>query len=187
MFINSFFLAISSSIDSFGIGITYGIKNTKISKLSTFILILISLFTSFISVLLGGVLSNILPSNYINLFGGSFLFILGIFVIIKGFLDSNNINNNYYDFNNSNLIDPKEAIFLGLALSVDSLGIGISSGLLNSGSFIFPILVTVFQFTFLNAGILFGKRIYFLCNISNFVWSCISGLLLILIGIIRLI
>ena len=31
MFINSLILAISSSIDSLGIGITYGIKNTKIT------------------------------------------------------------------------------------------------------------------------------------------------------------
>ena len=30
------FLAISSSIDSFGIGITYGIRNTKISNLAKF-------------------------------------------------------------------------------------------------------------------------------------------------------
>ena len=32
--VNSILLAISSSIDSLGIGVTYGIKNTKISKLS---------------------------------------------------------------------------------------------------------------------------------------------------------
>ena len=41
MFINSLFLAISSSIDSLGIGITYGIKGTKISYIANFILFLI--------------------------------------------------------------------------------------------------------------------------------------------------
>ena len=36
------FLAISSSIDSFGIGITYGIRNTKISNSAKLILFVIS-------------------------------------------------------------------------------------------------------------------------------------------------
>ena len=40
--VNSILLAISSSIDSLGIGVTYGIKNTKISKLSKIILFVIS-------------------------------------------------------------------------------------------------------------------------------------------------
>ena len=33
MFISSLILAISSSIDSLGIGITYGLKNTRVSLL----------------------------------------------------------------------------------------------------------------------------------------------------------
>ena len=41
--LNSFILAISSSIDSLGIGITYGIKNTKISLLGKIVLFTISL------------------------------------------------------------------------------------------------------------------------------------------------
>ena len=43
MLLNAFILAISSSIDSLGIGITYGIKNTKISYLGKLILFSISL------------------------------------------------------------------------------------------------------------------------------------------------
>ena len=33
MFVNTLLLAISSSIDSLGIGITYGLRKTKLSKL----------------------------------------------------------------------------------------------------------------------------------------------------------
>ena len=42
MLINSIILAVSSSIDSLGIGITYGMKNTKISYLAKIVLFVIS-------------------------------------------------------------------------------------------------------------------------------------------------
>ena len=48
MLINSILLALSSSLDSLGIGITYGIKNMKISKISRLILFTISCFVSFL-------------------------------------------------------------------------------------------------------------------------------------------
>ena len=48
---SSMFLAISSSIDALGIGITYGIKNTKIPLIEKFILfvfLLLSIFRKWI-------------------------------------------------------------------------------------------------------------------------------------------
>ena len=48
MLLNCILLALSVSIDSLGIGISYGIKHTKISKISNFTLFSISfLMTSF--------------------------------------------------------------------------------------------------------------------------------------------
>ena len=67
MLINCFILAISSSIDSLGIGVTYGIKDKKISFSSTIILFIISLLVSFISVFFGKILLDFLcPPLYIN-------------------------------------------------------------------------------------------------------------------------
>ena len=60
MLINCFILAISSSIDSLGIGVTYGIKDKKISFSSTIILFIISLLVSFISVFFGKILLGFL-------------------------------------------------------------------------------------------------------------------------------
>ena len=48
--LNSIILSIVSSIDSFGIGITYGIKNTKISLGANLILFFISFLTACFSV-----------------------------------------------------------------------------------------------------------------------------------------
>ena len=59
MFINSLILALSSSIDSLGIGITYGIKNTRISYMAKIVLFVILFLISFLSVCFGDILKNI--------------------------------------------------------------------------------------------------------------------------------
>lgn len=185
LFINCIILAVSSSIDSFGIGITYGIKNTKISVFSKFILFFISIFVALISVSFGNWLSNILPKNFTNILGCLFLLFIGFSIIIKALFEYNSSNNNYFDFNHSNLIDPKEAIVLGLALSLDSFGIGVSSSLINFSSFLFPFCVSVFQFAFLSLGIWFGSKVNKLDFIPDFIWSFISAFLLICIALFR--
>ena len=50
MLLNYLILAISSSIDSLGIGITYGIKNTKITVLARLILFIVAFLVSTISI-----------------------------------------------------------------------------------------------------------------------------------------
>ena len=60
MLINIIFLAISSSIDSLGIGITYGIKNTRISYMAKIVLFVISFLISFLSVCFGDILKKYL-------------------------------------------------------------------------------------------------------------------------------
>lgn len=67
MLLNSFILAVSSSIDSLGIGITYGIKNMKISFFSKFILFIISISITYFALFLGNLLSSVL-SDFLLLY-----------------------------------------------------------------------------------------------------------------------
>jgi len=99
MLINCFILAISSSIDSLGIGVTYGIKDKKISFSSTIILFIISLLVSFISVFFGKILLDFLPEFITELIGCFILFIIGFFVIVKSFFEKKSGNQNDFDFN----------------------------------------------------------------------------------------
>ena len=82
MLINSILLAISSSLDSLGIGVTYGIKKTKISNISKFILFAISCFISFASILLGDFLTNIFSVFISNLISGCVLIFIGFTMIL---------------------------------------------------------------------------------------------------------
>ena len=156
MLINCFILAISSSIDSLGIGVTYGIKDKKISFSSTIILFIISLLVSFISVFFGKILLDFLPEFITELIGCFILFIIGFFVIVKSFFEKKSGNQNDFDFNNSNLIDPKESVFLGFALSLDNFGIGISSSLIGSSYISFlAFILQLFSTSFVCSSISF--------------------------------
>lgn len=182
MFVSSLILAITSSIDSFGIGVTYGIKNTKISLTSKIILLIVSFIIANFSILVGNIIKKIFP-DYISLLLGNFILILIGFYIIA---NSNSANeNSNYDFNHSNLIDPKEALVLGFALSLDSLCIGIGISISGINYIFFPFLVSIFQFIFLSIGNFIGNKINSFSNFSNKTSSIISGILLILIGILR--
>ena len=104
MLLNCILLALSVSIDSLGIGISYGIKHTKISKTSNFTLFSISFIVTSISIIIGNTISSILSEKFSVLLGSAFLMLLGFYGIYKNI--SNKTTN--YDFNNSNEIDKKE-------------------------------------------------------------------------------
>lgn len=90
------------------------------------------------------------------------------------------------DMDNSRSIDGKEAIFLGLALSVDASAAGIAGGASGLSSFALPFIIASCQIIFLSCGKLIVRHI-FTKTIPESYWERISGVLLILIGVLRLI
>ena len=85
MFINSLILAISSSIDALGIGITYGIKNTRITFLAKIVLFIIAFAVSIISIWFGNGLKYILPDFIVRNLGGCILVAMGFFMFFQSF------------------------------------------------------------------------------------------------------
>ena len=176
--INSLLLAISSSIDSLGIGITYGIKNTKISKIGKIILFTISLMTTYISIFFGNIIQYIFPKAFTNFIGCLILICMGIYICyqaLKKEKDSQNIFNSPIssDLNHSKIIEPKEATFLAIALSLDSFCIGICGA------------ISILQLAFLSFGAYLGIHIRNFCKLPQNVWSVLSGILLIFIGLFK--
>ncbi len=219
MLINSLVLALSSSIDSLSIGITYGIKNTKISILAKIVLFVISFTISALSIWFGNILKNIFSDFIAKLLGNLILICMGLFVCFQSFKKDNSnsdiapsdlisdydekIYSFFIDFlgitikiiknptssdlDSSNSIDSKEALFLGFALSLDCFCIGACGSVIGINSFLFPFFISFFQLLFLSFGNLIGKRLHALSHLPNNVWSMISGVLLVLLGFLRLI
>ncbi len=83
MFLSNFILAMSVSIDSLGIGITYGLKNTKISNYAKVILFMISILITTLSISIGNIVYKIFSSFITNLIGASFLILIGLWMIYQ--------------------------------------------------------------------------------------------------------
>lgn len=191
MIINSIILAVSSSIDSLGIGITYGIRNTKISLIGKLILLLISIIITYISLFFGDFLKLFLPDFIEGFIGSGFFILIGSYICFQA-LKSNTKTSNIFndpissDLDNSNIIDSKESLFLAIALSLDSFCIGICGSIIDINLIFFPFLVSGFQLLFLSLGNFIGSYINKFSNLPENIWSVISGLLLIAFGILKI-
>ena len=217
MLFTTILLAISSSIDSLGIGITYGIRNTTISFNGKFIIFLTSFIITIVSLYLGNILTLIFPDFLVDYLGSLLFIIMGFFICFQALkkdkkeenFENKKIRNFNYqktysffikflgitikiikdpvssDFDNSNKIDSKEALFLGCALSIDSLCVGIGGSVIGINTYIFPFLVGFFQLFFLRSGNFLGKKLYNFSKLPSNIWSIVSGILLIILGIIK--
>lgn len=211
MFLQLLFLTLALSIDSLGIGISYGVRKIKFNPTSFLIISLISLSFSSLSLSIGSAISIIFSEKVTSFISILILIILGLFIIKKGLEKNDTIEKekdvkNYSvfikclgitinviktpsscDLDNSMKIDPKEAFYLGIALSVDCIGVGIAaSSLLKIYANLFPAFIMLFQLAFLCFGMIIGKRLKFK-NLDESKLSILSGLILIFIGGIRVI
>ena len=212
MFFNALILAVSASIDSLGVGITYGLKKTQMHFLAFLVLFLLSLTITSISIFLGNFITSFISPNITSVIGSIVLFIIGIFIVYQAafkkkkskdislsqhreyniFIKFLGITINIIkdpissDIDSSNEIDLKEALFLGIALSLDSVSIGFGASAIGINSLFFPLLISIFQILFLNVGRIVGKNINNISSLPNNIWNIISGILLICIGFIKL-
>lgn len=90
------------------------------------------------------------------------------------------------DLDQSKKIDAIEAFYLGIAMSIDSICVGIGSSILGFRSWLFPILVAVFQLLFLFLGKKMGKTLARTSRLPEYIWMILSGVILICIGISKI-
>lgn len=83
MLLNVILLSLSSSVDSFGIGITYGLRKLKISNISKFVLCVISIIATSFAILVGSNLSYLLTPLFTKLLGSFILITIGFTIIFQ--------------------------------------------------------------------------------------------------------
>lgn len=185
MIIKYILLALSASLDALSLGITYGIKQTVIPKIGNIIIFSIVLVCSFLSMIAGHFLSLMFSPDFSVLIGSSLLIILGIYNIYKEFSVNSSLKN--FDIDNSNCIDYKEATAISLTVAVDASCVSMGCGIIGYISFVLPVFMAIFHTLFVNVGNSISKKIIQQLNVPSRILSIVSGVLLILIGIFRLI
>jgi len=204
-------LAVALSIDALGIGVSYRLRGINLPLGAKIIISILSVIFTFIAILLGKSIIYIFPPYISKFIGIAILLFMGVWIILQGIkkdekketeiLKDDTIINIIIkslgitikiirnplscDFDKSCRIDPFEAIYMGIALSIDSIGVGIGSAIAGVNSLIIPFAVGFFQLLFLYLGDFLGRKLLMFERVDSKIWVVISGLLLIAIALIR--
>ncbi len=192
---------LSVNLDSIGVGISYGLRKIHISNRASLVCAIISALCFALSFFVGKYLNTFLSPLLGKILGSVILFLLGLWIILNSFADIKERKFSIKplgitililrdpvtcDFDNSSKIDTREAIYLALALSLDSIAVGFGAGLSGISAWYLPILIGITQFLFLKLGKAFGEKLRTL-KIPHKIWTVLSGLILILLAIVHII
>ena len=204
-------LAVSLSMDALGIGISYGLRKVQVATLPKVIISLISLIFTALAIGIGNVIALILPEPLAKLIGSAMLLVLGVVIIVQA-LGGNSTSENkkkpapktwswkikslgvsikitrapvVNDIDKAPAINVKESLYLGVALSIDSFGAGISSAVAGVNSFLVPVLVGLCQFVFLSLGLYCGSKLTAIQKLNSNFFMLLSGTILIILACVR--
>lgn len=194
----------SSSFDVFVVAMAYGFKNIKIKLPINFIIALISSLGTFISMELGLVLVNIIPTSIVNLIGSVILLLLGFYFILDykkllkkshrkdSFISNDNLNTSspisvlekpeIADTDKSGSIEFKESLILSLALALNNMGLGIAASIAGLHIFMTTFITLIFTIFIIPLGFLCSKKL--LNTWIGKSGNLISGILLIILAIL---
>lgn len=197
-----FLLIFSLSVDSFIAGFSLGINRIRVPLPYLFFVNGIGAGLLFLSIGCGIFIENIVSPHFAHIISTILFLILGIEKIVESvfhklahqekelkirmhqieFIFHIYANPEASDIDCSKQISLKEAICLGLALSLDNLAIGLGIGLLNVSSIMVTILSFVIGILLTFSGHLIGNRIG---KKYRFESSWISGFLLIAFAFLK--
>ena len=204
--IETLLLVFTLSLDAFIASVAYGTNKIKMPFMSiTIINITCSSFLA-LSLFLGSAIKKLIPEGITLLISFTVLMLLGVFYLlqslVKSYITKTSVLNKAIklkisdliisiyidetsaDFDNSKNLNPKEALYLAIALSLDSLAIGLSNSLTNT-NYIQIIFLSLFSgMIAVWSGLLMGRK---LVEKSNINISWLSGIILIVLAIMKII
>ncbi len=188
-----FLLAFSLSIDALGAGITYGLRRISFSSVACLLLFLMTMGMMFCFLGIGRWIVHLFPHAPMEKIGAFFLLCFGCYLILSACRkpkQNHTISNCFKeptdcDRNHSKTLEPKEALLLGLVLSTDSFGIGMSIAASGLSHVLLPVLAAFFQTAFLVIGAKLGKTLFSHTVPRENCYSFVSGLLFTGIALLR--
>ncbi|UOF92468.1 sporulation membrane protein YtaF [Fodinisporobacter ferrooxydans] len=201
-------LALSSSIDNFGVGISYGVSKIRIGFLPNMIISVIAFLFSVIGILFGKYVAKMIPGMFSNIVAAVFLFIVSVRIIMitlsakkrdsavpkqprkkkskLSFASDYLKEPEKADFDHSGEISIMESIVLGVAVSMNALTNGLGAGMLGLPPLAISIVSAIFSFLAIWWGVAAGNKVANIrigsLNIGQFS-TAISGIILFITGI----
>lgn len=177
---------ISASLDALLVGITFGIRGTKIPLRHNLLISLITLIGTCLSVGLGSQLTTLVNASFWQMLSGLILLIMGIYYIIKFMIALFKIYQPEQEMTateSPSVITSLQACSLGCALSANNMGIGLSASLGGLSPISAGIVTLLFSFIFLLVGNYFGRS--HTLQMTEHTANGITGFLLISLGILQ--
>lgn len=163
----SFLLALSLSLDALGAGMACGLRRISLPIFSRVVLGLETAALLFLFLKAGTFLAACLPPHWAERGAALFLVGFGLFLLFQGcrkqtdspsplkFLRSPS----QCDTDGSAVLEAGEALLLGLVLSADACGVGLSAAAAGFSVYWLPFFAALLQTFFLSVGAGAGKRL----------------------------
>ena len=171
----SLLLAFSLSLDALGIGLSYGLRSIRFRPSALLLLTIEAFLMMELFLFAGRRLAAVFPALCLQGMGQG-----------KRKETSPLHSPSLCDKNASSLIEPQEALLLGLLLSVDSFAIGLSAAAGGINVTLLPLVSALFQTFFLALGEKCGTRLILSPAPKESLWSLLSGGILILLAVLQL-
>lgn len=186
--------AISSSVDNFGVGLSYGMQKVRIPVLSNSLIAGICFVFSVIGIFSGVWLAEMLPGKLPDLVAFIVLSVIGIRIMVIAVRQNKKRSSvlgepEKMDFDGSSHISAGEALLLGVALSANALTNGVGAGLLELPTVAIALSAAIGSYVMLWLGVALGNR---LANFSigrmtvGQFGTFMSGVIILLIAVTRL-
>lgn len=207
LILESILLVSALSLDAFVASIGYGSNKIKIPFASVMVISVVCSSFLAISLLFGSVVKKFIPGSVTSIISFLILILLGIYnlfqSLVKNYIKKNSssdkrlkiklfdlrvvidiyVDETKADFDHSNNLNPKEALYLATALSLDSLAVGFGSSL-GTVNYIEVILLSFFtSMVAIWLGLFIGRKF---AEKSKVNISWLSGALLIILAIMKI-
>lgn len=205
--LESILLVLSLCVDACVASFAYGTNKIKIPLKSNLVLTAISTLFLMLALGVGTIIKDHLPAHFTNLICFIILFLLGFMRLFEGLLKNylnkkalspNNIEVTLFNFklvlnvyadvtladlDHSKSLSMKEALYLGIALSLDSLVVGLGAALAPISFFQITIFSIVFHFIAIILGCFLGSKCAEKIDVDL---SWLSGAILITLALLKI-
>lgn len=190
----SFLLALSLSLDALGAGMACGLRRISLPIFSRAVLGLETAGLLFLFLKAGTFLAACLPPHWAERGAALFLVGFGLFLLFQGcrkqtdspsplkFLRSPS----QCDTDGSAVLEAGEALLLGLVLSADACGVGLSAAAAGFSVYWLPFFAALLQTFFLSIGAESGKRLTETMPMAENRYTLLSGGIFLVMGLLRL-